>query len=111
MYNNSPLAVEKHQHFISSVSAVHITFSTACVQVVHIATGKTQNTFPGDAEPITALAISPNGRHIFAASQSLTSKAWDLVTAKCFRTWKVRRQSHPNVLPCSRDSFELFALE
>jgi WD40 repeat protein len=59
-------------------------------QVVEITSGVTRHTFPGDTEPVTALAVSPNGMHIFSSSRSLTSKAWDLTTGTCFRTWRVR---------------------
>lgn len=59
------------------------------VQVVDIATGVVKHTFPGDTEPLTAIAVSSNGKHVFSASRSLTSKAWDLTTGTCFRSWKV----------------------
>lgn len=60
-------------------------------QVVDLATGAVGRTFPGDTEPITSIAVSPNGRHIFAASRSLVTKCWDLQTGQCHRTWRVWR--------------------
>jgi WD40 repeat protein len=61
------------------------------MQVVDLATGAVSRTFQGDTEPITSIAVSPNGRHIFAASRSLVTKCWDLQTGQCHRTWRVRR--------------------
>ena len=63
------------------------------VQIVELASGAVTHTFAGDAEPITALAVSPNGKHLFTSSRSLASKAWDLQSGACFRTWRVRK--HP----------------
>jgi WD40 repeat protein len=68
-------------------------------QVVDLASGATTQTLPGDTEPVTAIAVSPNGKHIFSASRSLTSKAWDLATGTCFRTWRVRSHT-ASEMPC-----------
>lgn len=60
------------------------------VQVIQLSNGAVLHSFAGDTEPVTALAFSPNGQHIFAASRSLACKAWELPTGQCFRTWRVR---------------------
>ena len=60
------------------------------MQVIELASGAARHTLAGDTEPVTSIAVSPNGKHVFTSSRSLTCKAWDLSTATCFRTWRVR---------------------
>eukprot|EP00873_Tetraselmis_striata_P034175 jgi/Tetstr1/454439/TSEL_041339.t1 len=65
--------------------------ATACaedVKVVEYATGAVQRTLPGDSEPITALAITPDGQHVFTSSRSLVSKKWSLRTGEALHSWK-----------------------
>ena len=83
------------------VPAHHVHKAHFAPQVVDIASGATVRTLPGDSEPVTSIAVSPNGKHIFAASRSLTTKAWDLTDGSCFRTWKVRGRASDAVLLCS----------
>jgi U3 small nucleolar RNA-associated protein 13 len=47
-------------------------------QLVDPATGAVSATIPGDSEPVTALALSPDGRVVYAASRSLQVRAFDL---------------------------------
>ena len=42
-----------------------------------------------DSEAVTALAFSPDGRHLFSASRSLQLKWWDPEQGTCLRSWKV----------------------
>jgi hypothetical protein len=60
------------------------------LQVVDIASGAVLRTLPGDSEPVTALAVSPDGESVFTASRSLTCKRWSLATGECLRAWRVR---------------------
>jgi U3 small nucleolar RNA-associated protein 13 len=43
----------------------------------------------GDSEAITALALSPDSRLLFAAGHSRLIRAWDLASRACIRSWKV----------------------
>jgi U3 small nucleolar RNA-associated protein 13 len=43
----------------------------------------------GDSEAITALALSPDSRLIFAAGHSRLIRVWDLASRTCIRSWKV----------------------
>jgi U3 small nucleolar RNA-associated protein 13 len=47
----------------------------------------------GDSEAITALALSPDSRFLFAAGHSRLVRVWDLASRACIRSWKVS-------LPC-----------
>ncbi|NP_001345758.1 Transducin family protein / WD-40 repeat family protein [Zea mays] len=42
----------------------------------------------GDSEAITALALSPDSRLLFAAGHSRLIRAWDLASRACIRSWK-----------------------
>ncbi|KAF8702279.1 hypothetical protein HU200_033047 [Digitaria exilis] len=42
----------------------------------------------GDSEAITALALSPDSRLLFAAGHSRLIRVWDLSTRTCIRSWK-----------------------
>ncbi|CAD6259813.1 unnamed protein product [Miscanthus lutarioriparius] len=42
----------------------------------------------GDSEAITALALSPDSRLIFAAGHSRLIRVWDLASRTCIRSWK-----------------------
>ncbi|KAM0919452.1 hypothetical protein ACQ4PT_008173 [Festuca glaucescens] len=42
----------------------------------------------GDSEAVTALALSPDSRLLFAAGHSRLIRAWDLATRTCIRSWK-----------------------
>ncbi|CAN6240712.1 unnamed protein product [Urochloa humidicola] len=42
----------------------------------------------GDSEAITALALSPDSRLLFAAGHSRLIRVWDLATRTCIRSWK-----------------------
>ena len=44
-----------------------------------------------DSEPITALALSPDCKLLVAASRSLSTRCYNLITGELTRTWKVRR--------------------
>ncbi|KAK9810337.1 hypothetical protein WJX72_008955 [[Myrmecia] bisecta] len=61
------------------------------VKVVDAANGAVLHTLPGDTEPVTALAFSPSGTHIFSASRSLLQKSWNVSTGECVRSWKGHR--------------------
>lgn len=43
-----------------------------------------------DSEPVTALALSPNGHLLFSASRSLQQRCWSLETGQAVRSFKVR---------------------
>ena len=43
----------------------------------------------GDSEAVTALALSPDSRLLFAAGHSRLIRVWDLATRTCIRSWKV----------------------
>ncbi|EFJ35160.1 hypothetical protein SELMODRAFT_80645 [Selaginella moellendorffii] len=58
------------------------------VKIVDIATGTIRKSLAGDSEAITALAISPDGNTLFAASRSLQVRIWDLATGTLCRSWK-----------------------
>jgi U3 small nucleolar RNA-associated protein 13 len=58
---------------------------------VELATGAVARTLPGDSEPITALAASPDCKTVFAASRSLNAKIWDIESGACARTWRPHR--------------------
>lgn len=55
-----------------------------------MASGTVLKTLPGDSEPITALALSPDGDTLVAGSRSLSVRQWDWQSGECKRTWKVR---------------------
>lgn len=64
---------------------------TACgdaVKEVETATGAVLKTFPGDSEPVTAVALSPDGRLLFAASRSLQLRCWSLESGRAVRSYK-----------------------
>ena len=42
-----------------------------------------------DSEAVTALAFSPNGKHLFSGMRSLQQKWWDVEQGTCLRSWKV----------------------
>ncbi|KAL6652122.1 hypothetical protein ACP70R_011047 [Stipagrostis hirtigluma subsp. patula] len=42
----------------------------------------------GDSEAITALALSPDSRLLFAAGHSRLVRVWDLASRTCIRSWK-----------------------
>ncbi|KAK3141648.1 hypothetical protein QOZ80_4BG0336600 [Eleusine coracana subsp. coracana] len=42
----------------------------------------------GDSEAITALALSPDSRHLFAAGHSRLVRVWDIASRACIRSWK-----------------------
>ena len=42
-----------------------------------------------DSEPITALALSPDGRLLFSASRSLQQRCWSLESGQSLRSFKV----------------------
>lgn len=42
---------------------------------------------PQDSEPVTALAISPDGRTVFSASRALLLRAWSAETGKVVQTY------------------------
>ena len=44
-----------------------------------------------DSEPVTALALSPDGRHVFAASRSLQQRCWSLETGAALRSYRGHR--------------------
>lgn len=44
-----------------------------------------------DSEPITALALSPDGRILFTASRSLQQRCWSLETGQQLRSFKGHR--------------------
>eukprot|EP00899_Mesostigma_viride_P028342 jgi/Mesvir1/8693/Mv02630-RA.2 len=48
------------------------------VKVVDLATARVLQTLPGDTEPITSVAVSPDGRQVFTSSRSLQTKWWVL---------------------------------
>jgi U3 small nucleolar RNA-associated protein 13 len=43
----------------------------------------------GDTEAVTALALSPDSRLLFAAGHSRLIRVWDLASRTCIRSWKV----------------------
>ena len=43
---------------------------------------------PQDSEPITALALSPDARHLYAASRSLQLRCWSLESGQVLRGYK-----------------------
>jgi WD40 repeat protein len=43
-----------------------------------------------DSEPITAVALSPDKSHVFAASRSLQMKCWSVETGKAVKIFRVR---------------------
>ncbi|GJN01877.1 hypothetical protein PR202_ga19179 [Eleusine coracana subsp. coracana] len=43
----------------------------------------------GDSEAITALALSPDSRHLFAAGHSRLVRVWDIASRACIRSWKL----------------------
>ena len=44
-----------------------------------------------DSEPVTALALSPDGRLLFAASRSLQLRCWSLDSGEVLRSYKGHR--------------------
>lgn len=81
-YTGGPVVVSGDASFVACAC-------TDDVKIVELATGAVTKTLEGDTEPITALALSPDGRALFAASRSLQIKHWDLPSETCLRTWKV----------------------
>eukprot|EP00775_Hariotina_reticulata_P012079 gene12079-12219_t len=89
-------AISKVEAFYTG-GAVRVTrdnqhIACACgdeVKVLDVATGTVAQTLPGDSEPITALAISPDCKSLVAASRSLSVRIWDWASGECRRTWKV----------------------
>ena len=43
---------------------------------------------PQDSEPVTALALSPDGRLLFAASRSLQLRCWSMESGQVLRSYK-----------------------
>ncbi|GLJ48904.1 hypothetical protein SUGI_1031530 [Cryptomeria japonica] len=58
------------------------------VKIVEVANGFVRSTLEGDSEPITALALTPDDKLLFAASRSAQVKLWDLSSFTCIRSWK-----------------------
>lgn len=81
-YTGGPVVVSRCGEFVACAC-------TDDVKIVRLATGAVHKTFKGDTEPITALALSPDGKSLFAASRSLQIKHWDLDSEACVRSWKV----------------------
>ncbi|KAL0037148.1 hypothetical protein WJX79_002653 [Trebouxia sp. C0005] len=61
------------------------------IKIVDSHSGAVLKTLVGDSEAITALAFSPEGKHLFSASRSLQLKWWSVEQATCLRTWKGHR--------------------
>lgn len=57
------------------------------VKIVHLESGAIIQTLPGDSEPVTALAISPDGSLIFTASRALLLRAWSTETGRPVQTF------------------------
>ena len=81
-YTGGPVVVSGDTSFVACAC-------TDDVKIVDLATGAVTKTLKGDTEPITALALSSDGRSLFAASRSLQIKHWDLPSETCLRAWKV----------------------
>eukprot|EP00898_Chlorokybus_atmophyticus_P008112 jgi/Chlat1/8301/Chrsp78S07720 len=62
------------------------------VKVVDLASAAVTATFKGDTEAILAVAVSPDGRHVFASSRSLLTRWWDRESEVCKRSWKAHEQ-------------------
>ncbi|PRW60889.1 transducin beta 3 isoform A [Chlorella sorokiniana] len=58
------------------------------VKLLDAATGTVIRTFPGDSEPVTALALSPDGRLLFAASRSLQLRCWSVESGEVLRSYR-----------------------
>ncbi|KAL6770716.1 hypothetical protein ACKKBF_B32345 [Auxenochlorella protothecoides x Auxenochlorella symbiontica] len=56
-------------------------------KIIDLETGAVLRSLPGDSEPVTALAISPDGRTIFSASRALLLRAWSAETGKVVQTY------------------------
>ena len=81
-YTGGPVAISSDASFIAC----------AChdqVKVVDLQSGAVTSTLEGDSEPITAIALMPNGSSLFAASRSRQVKLWSLSSGTCIRSWKV----------------------
>lgn len=61
------------------------------VKITEVATGNVVRTIPGDTEPITALAVSPNGRILITASRSTMCKIWNIQSGECLRQWRAHK--------------------
>ncbi|KFM22720.1 Transducin beta-like protein 3 [Auxenochlorella protothecoides] len=56
-------------------------------KIIDLETGAVLRSLPGDSEPVTALAISPDGRAVFSASRALLLRAWSAETGKVVQTY------------------------
>eukprot|EP00887_Chlorella_sp_A99_P000001 scaffold16.g1.t1 len=61
------------------------------VKIVDAASGAAIQTLAGDSEPVTALALSPDGRLVFAASRSLQLRCWPVEGGAPLRSYRGHR--------------------
>eukprot|EP01018_Ginkgo_biloba_P035898 Gb_13772 [translate_table: standard] len=80
-YTGGPFRLSSDGSFIVCACNEH-------VKLVDLGSGCVKNTFEGDSELITALALSPDGKLLFSASRSRQIRVWDLSSATCQRSWK-----------------------
>ena len=86
-YTGGPVAISADASFVAC----------SChdqVKVVDLQSGAVTSTLEGDSEPITALALTPNGSSLFSASRSRQVKLWSLTSGTCIRSWKVWKKGY-----------------
>ena len=82
-YTGGPIATPESAEFVVCPCA-------DSVKAVELGTSAVIRSFSGDSEPITAVAVSPDGKSIFGSSRSLQTKMWAFESGECRRSWKVR---------------------
>lgn len=81
LYTGGPVCLAPDESFVACACSDQ-------VKVVDLASGSVHSILEGDSEPITALALTPDGASLFAASRSRQIKLWTLATGACTRAWK-----------------------
>lgn len=73
---------------VSIANGILATTLISEVQISDFATGRRIIKIPGDGEVITALTLTPNGRHLITCSRSLLMKIYELPEGKLVRQMK-----------------------
>ncbi|KAJ3036388.1 Transducin (beta)-like 3, partial [Rhizophlyctis rosea] len=81
IYTGGKAAVTKDERFL-------ITTVEDDVNILDLETGRTALRVKGGTDAITCFAVSPDGKHLVTASQSLLIKLWNLSTGEEVRSWK-----------------------
>jgi U3 small nucleolar RNA-associated protein 13 len=107
-YTDGPFAVGRPPRGDGEGAAEEAFLACACGGEVRLVSAADSSAvgepIDGDSEAITALALSPDSRFLFAAGHSRLVRVWDLASRACIRSWKVSLPCLV-VIPFSRNAF------